>query len=109
MNSFAMVVLLDLCFSSPLLAALMVIDRVEATDGAPRRGLTAKEQLSWLARGMTAQPAGEDICDAAAASSAVETQPSFGQINPSKRLLVRSAYRTDVKENVAKLHREAGK
>lgn len=28
-------------------------------------------------------------------------QPSFGQINPSKRPLVRSAYRTDVKENVA--------
>jgi len=28
----------------------MAIDRPEAIDGAPRRGLTAKEGLSWLAR-----------------------------------------------------------
>jgi hypothetical protein len=28
----------------------MAIDRPEAIDGAPRRGLTAKEELSCLAR-----------------------------------------------------------
>src|SRR3546814_16133397 len=32
------------------MAASMAIDRPEAIDGAPRRGLTAKERLSWLAR-----------------------------------------------------------
>lgn len=63
----AMEVLLDLCFPSPHLAASMVIDRPEAIDGAPRRGSTAKEELSCLARGMTAQPAGEESCDAAVA------------------------------------------
>ncbi|MFK4718945.1 hypothetical protein ABIE89_000045 [Bradyrhizobium niftali] len=57
----AIVVLLDLCMSSSHLAASMVIDRPEAIDSAPRRGLTAKEQLSWLARGMTAQPTGEKV------------------------------------------------
>ncbi|MDA9464754.1 hypothetical protein XH87_09055 [Bradyrhizobium sp. CCBAU 53415] len=39
----AMVVLLDLCFPSPHLAASMMIDRPEAIDGAPRMGSTAKE------------------------------------------------------------------
>jgi len=45
-----MVVLLDLCFRARTIAASMVIDRPEAIDGAPRRGSTAKEELSCLAR-----------------------------------------------------------
>ncbi|ALC11410.1 hypothetical protein LH20_05525 [Sphingopyxis sp. 113P3] len=32
------------------IAASMAIDRPEAIDGAPHRGLTAKEELSCLAR-----------------------------------------------------------
>lgn len=37
----------------------MAIGRPEAIDGAPRRGLTAKEGF-LVSRGMTAQPAGEE-------------------------------------------------
>jgi hypothetical protein len=46
----AMVVLLDLCFRARTIAASMVIEGPEAIDGAPRRGSTAKEGLSCLAR-----------------------------------------------------------
>ncbi|QHP74068.1 hypothetical protein EI171_02845 [Bradyrhizobium sp. LCT2] len=60
----AMIVLLDLCLSSPHLAASMVIDRPEAIDGAPRRGRSASggwQQNDFLvSRGMAAQPAGEE-------------------------------------------------
>jgi hypothetical protein len=97
-----MVVLLDLCFPSPHLAASMVIDRPEAIDGAPRRGWTAKEELSCLARGMAAQPAGEESCDAAVAPKAVEAsavlrpdpsiEEAVGALDPN---------RADIKENVA--------
>jgi hypothetical protein len=46
----AMVVLLDLCFRARTIAASMVIDRPTASDGAPRGGSTAKEELSCFAR-----------------------------------------------------------
>jgi len=45
-----MVVLLDLCLRARTIAASMVINGPEAIAGAPRRGSTAKEELSCLAR-----------------------------------------------------------
>ncbi|ARN82478.1 hypothetical protein B1812_16860 [Methylocystis bryophila] len=88
----AMVVLLDLCLRARTIAASMVIEGPEATDGAPlpgvpialarwggRWGSTAKEGLSCLARNDGALgvptrlvawgggPAGEESFDAAVA------------------------------------------
>ena len=62
----------------------MAIDRPEAIDGAPRRGLTAKEGLSWLARNDGAAGRGRKSIGAIAAQ-AIEAQPTFGQISPLKR------------------------
>ncbi|BAC47214.1 bll1949 [Bradyrhizobium diazoefficiens USDA 110] len=106
MPMVAMVVLLDLCFPSPHLAASMVIDRPEAIDGAPRRGRSVSG--GWqpsdflVSRGMTAQPAGEESRSAPLRHRRSRRQPSFGQINPSKRPFgALGPNRADIKENVA--------
>jgi hypothetical protein len=62
----------------------MVIDGPEAIDGAPRRGSTAKEELSCFARNGGAAGRGRKF-DAAVASQAIEAKPAFGQIRPSER------------------------
>jgi hypothetical protein len=62
----AIVVLLDLCFRARTIAASMVIDRPEAIDGAPE-GARQQRSNFLVSRGMTAQPAGEESCDAAVA------------------------------------------
>jgi hypothetical protein len=46
-------------FRARTIAASMAIGWPEAIDGAPRRGLTAKEGF-LVSRGMAAQPAGEE-------------------------------------------------
>lgn len=64
----------------------MAIGWPEAIDGAPRRGLTAKEGF-LVSRGMAAQPAGEESSTPLLRHRRSRPQPSFGQIRPLKRPL----------------------
>jgi hypothetical protein len=62
----------------------MAIGWPEAIDGAPRRGLTAKESF-LVSRGMTAQPTGEESSTPLLRHRRSRRQPAFGQIRPLKR------------------------
>lgn len=61
----------------------MAIGWPEASDGAPRRGLMAKEDF-LVARGKGGTPRGRES-DTAIAAWAIEVRPAFGQIRPWKR------------------------
>lgn len=85
----------------------MAIGRPEAIDGAPRRGLTAKEGFLG-SRGMTAQPAGEESLTALLRHRRSRLQPAFGQIRPLKRPFGAVETRSEDGEHGDHLHRQTG-